>query len=128
MTAVAIFSILENINSVSFDGMSSLTTFLVAISLPISSLWASASATDRSTISPSYNSGSGSGASSRLMKSRDTSNNNKARFGSVSTGSQTLVEKKTGRAKHYEEAEEKAEGINVERSVDVDLLVGEERV
>ncbi|RPB22669.1 hypothetical protein L211DRAFT_317139 [Terfezia boudieri ATCC MYA-4762] len=124
----AIFSILENINSVSFDGMSSLTTFLVAISLPISSLWASASAADKSTISPSYNRGShNSGATSGLMKSRDTNNINKARFGSVSTGSQTLAEK-TGRAKHYEDAEEKTEGIHVERSIDVDLLVGDERV
>ena len=62
------------------------------------------------------------------MKSRDTNNNNKARFGSVSTGSQTLVEKETGRARHYEEAREKAEGINVQRAVDVDLLVGDEGV
>ncbi|KAF8419022.1 fungal pheromone mating factor STE2 GPCR-domain-containing protein [Tirmania nivea] len=124
----AIFSILENVNSVSFDGMSSLTTFLVAISLPISSLWASASVTDKSTISPPYNSGSqNSGTSSRLMKSRNTCNN-KVRFGSVSTGGQTLVEKKISRANHYEGDEEKAEGINVERVVDVDLLVREEGV
>lgn len=45
----------------------------------------------------------------------------------MSTGSQTLVEKKASRAKHYERDEEKAEGINVERTVDVDLLTGEER-
>ncbi|KAI5797488.1 GPCR fungal pheromone mating factor, partial [Peziza echinospora] len=36
----ALFSIIENINTVRFDGMSSLTTCLVAISLPVSSIWA----------------------------------------------------------------------------------------
>lgn len=89
---IAIFSVLENV--VDFDGMASFTSTLVAISLPISSLWASASASEKSPL-PTRRS-HGSGSSSYLIKSNNSGPSSsmatKLRNGSVSTGS-TIVGK-----------------------------------
>ncbi|KAF8467229.1 fungal pheromone mating factor STE2 GPCR-domain-containing protein [Kalaharituber pfeilii] len=76
----AIFSVLENIESINFDGMSSLTATLVAISLPVSSMWAAASAESPSPAfkgyeQPDHNSNS---QGSYLIKSRNNSTSTSA--------------------------------------------------
>lgn len=128
---IAIFSILENV--VDFDGMASFTSTLVAISLPVSSLWASASASEKSPLPTRRNHGSGS--SSHLIKSNNSGPSSSIaanpRNGSVSTGS-TLVSKiatTSGKQSYDVIDEEKAEArsprmkVMVERSYHVDEVV-----
>ena len=127
---IAIFSVLENV--VNFDGMASFTSTLVAISLPISSLWASASVSEKSPLPTRRNHTSGS--SSHLIKTNNSGPSPmpiNPRNGSVSTGSTLVSKTATAPGKHPYDVihQERTEtrspemGVMVERSYHVSEVV-----